>query len=235
MHLRHTHNPNLVLLNNINHWNNLPVQKECGPLVAGYLERILDTLDAALNEYPRICAIRFDLRFPLGYWNPDTSVISRFMESLNAKLRADALRKERSGVRTHPCRLRYVWVKERNSSINWHYHVCIFLNRDAYFTLGKFQSDCKSDIAGTSVNDEHIAASNMASRIRDAWVSALGVSLSNVVGLVHFPENPVYRINSNATTAIMNRDKLFYRLSYFAKVETKHYGDHSNSFGCSRI
>ncbi|WP_369798860.1 inovirus-type Gp2 protein [Alcanivorax sp. HI0033] len=27
---------------------------------------------------------------------------------------------------------------------------------------------------------------------------------------------------------------LFRRLSYFAKAETKRYGDGSNSFGCSR-
>ena len=146
------------------------------------------------------------------------------MEALNSRLEAEELRKRREGKRVYPCRLRYIWVKEKNYSDNWHYHVCILLNRDAYFTLGKFKHD----------KENRDVRSNMADRINDAWASALKILPEISRGLVHFSHNPIYYIDCNTPEAFQQYSDLFYRLSYFAKVETKHYGDHSKNFGCSR-
>lgn len=223
MYERHSHNSNLFLLSDINHWDGFLVQAQCGPLIVSYLERIAETLNSAISEYPRVCAIRFDLRFPLGYCYQDTSVISRFIESLKAKLESEELHKKREGKRVYPCRLRYTWVKEQNESVHWHYHVCIFLNRDAYFTLGNFRHE-----------SDNVARGNMASRINDAWASALRIPSETGKGLVHFPRCSVYHINQHGQDGEKQYESLFYRLSYFAKANTKYYGDNSNSFGCSR-
>lgn len=234
MYYRHPYNPNLILQNKESHWNNLPVQQKCGPLVTNYLNAIFETLNAASSEYPRTCAIRFDLHLPMGYADQDTKVITRFFASLNAQIKADVKRKMREHKRSHPCRIRYVWVKEQGSSHHCHYHVCIFLNRDAYFTLGKFKTGCVvlgDDMPPVSDNEARVS---MASRINSAWASALGFLPWQSVGLMHFPGNSVYRIDRNSPDAAQQYADLFYRVSYFAKASTKNYGDGSNHFGCSR-
>lgn len=234
MYKRHPHNSNLVLQNASSYKDYLPVQSTCGLLVTNYLDRIDVTLSAALREYSRVCAIRFDLRFPSNYFSQDSSVISRFMESLSSRLEAEELRKRREGERVYPCRLRYMWVREKNSSLSWHYHVCIILNRDAYFTLGRFKLAASPKILGVLFADEPEIRKNMAARINGAWASALGMSVEQSKGLVEFPTRPVYHIDRNSRDWSQQHADLFYRLSYFAKAKTKFYGDGYNSFGCSR-
>lgn len=232
MHQRHAYNPNLVLLDKTSHWNNLPIQTQCGPLIDNYLSRILRVLNDVVMEYKRVSVMRFDLRFPSDSGYQDTAVISRFIEALKSRLRADALRKKRDGRRVYPCDLRYVWVKEQNGSTHSHYHVCIFLNRDAYFTLGRFRGD--NEVQGYLSEDNLEGQVNMADRIKSAWQSALGISPDSGSGLVHFPNNAVYHISFHSAEASQQYTDVFYRLSYFAKAATKHYGNHSNHFGCSR-
>jgi len=109
-------------------------------------------------------------------------------------------------------------VKERNIALKDHYHVLLLLNRDTYHCLGDFAAE----------------EGNMAARIKKAWASALGCDQTDIGGLVHFPKNPVYCVDANSGSFEQEYQALFHRVSYFAKAETKNYGDRSRAFGCSR-
>ncbi|MDI3323387.1 inovirus Gp2 family protein [Pontibacterium granulatum] len=208
-----------------------------GPLNNHYQSRIEETIQYALSEYPRTLAIRVDLRLPdqvgslygssddplIASIRTDSAVISRFFASLNAQISADVQRKIVEGKRAYPCTLRYVWVREKNKQHKDHYHVVLLLNKDAYHTLGSYQS----------------SGPNLANRIRKAWLSALGLYPDTEVGffgsLVHFPENPYYILNVNDPAQFNETYRnLIFRTSYLAKKETKHYDDGNRWFGCSR-
>lgn len=231
---RHSSNRNLTLYSGAT-WQGHPVQTKCGSLISHYLERILNVIQCAVDEHPRTWVIRCELSFPDNGYEPDTAVISRFIDSLKAQIKAHEARKRREGKRIHYCHLRYVWVKERASSHVWHYHVALFVNRDAYFTLGLFKSmrDVNShERSQSSINDSD--TTNMSDRIRTAWASALDLRLDATRGLVHFPKNPTYCLDANDRDFDDQFDDVFHRLSYFAKSDTKHFGNGSNNFGSSR-
>lgn len=223
----HPYNHNLTVYSNEVWWNNHPVLQKPSGLIEQYLQSIKQTLDRACTEYTRLSVMRFDLRFPQTLDHRDDQAISRFVDALKAKIHADQRRKQAQGKRVYPCNLRYVWVKEKVSSEAFHYHMAIMLNRDAYFTLGDYATAVHPD-APTRLPE------NMAERILSAWASALGMSMEHVVGLVHFPANPVYSLDRNDMAFTDQYNAVFRRLSYFAKVETKQYGDRSRHFGCSR-
>lgn len=223
----HPHNHNLTVYSKESWWNNHPVLQKPLGLVEQYLRRIQQTLDHACTEYTRLSVMRFDLHFPQNLHCRDDQAISRFVDALKAKIRADQQRKQAQGKRAYPCNLYYVWAKERVSSEACHYHMAIMLNRDAYFTLGDYATAVHPD-APTRLPE------NMAERILSAWASALGLSMEQVVGRVHFPDNPVYSLNRKDIAFTQQYNAVFQRLSYFAKVESKQYGDRSRHFGCSR-
>ncbi len=206
-----------------------------GPLDMRYLDKIKATIDKALGQHPRTIAIRVDLRLPVletdaedhlsndnpsCFFDTDSSVISRFFSSLDAQINADLKRREKDTKQTFDHTLRYVWVKEQSKEHRDHYHVLVLLNKDNYGALGRYNA----------------MSGNLANRIRQAWTSALRVDFETFKHLVHFPENPVYRLNRNALTWEYSQvfDDLIFRISYLAKKETKHYGTGYRSFGCSR-
>jgi len=236
--MRHHLNKNL-LVTSASTWQGLPVLQQAGMLVMNYLKGIHQVMQKAITAHPRTCAFRCDLRFPANGYEPDTAVISRFIESLKAQMKADELRKLRENRRIHENQLRYIWVKEQDRANNWHYHVCLFVNRDVYFTLGLFHSPLVVDDGSWDncfpKTQEAAERKNMVDRIRWAWASALGMSIKDTIGLVHFPENATYHLNANSTDFYISYQTLFTRLSYFAKADTKHYGDGTNWFGASRI
>jgi hypothetical protein len=222
MQRRHSSNTNLTVIGD-GHYQGLPVYPK--PLSAQYLDGILRTMQSALNEHPRTLVVRFDLHLPqLNFTDSptlyDSTVISKFFKSLDAKIQNDRSIKRREGKRVHPCSMRDVWARERADAGADHYHVTIFLNNDAYNLLGDYnRSGC-----------------NLSTKIVEAWASALGVDEYAARNLVHFPaDKPVYYINRNSTDYPQVFAEVFYRMSYLAKLETKHYGDRSRSFGCSRI
>lgn len=231
---RHPNNTNLKLVYSST-WSDLPVLQQPSGLVEQYLHGIQQTLIHAGFEYSRISVMRFDLRFPQMSARRDEQAISRFTGALKAKILADQQRKQSQGKRPYSCRLRYVWVKEQADSDACHYHMAIILNRDAYFTLGNYTAAVCSADPDMPVDHSQELPENMAGRIVSAWASALGLSVKQAAGLVHFPKNPVYSVDSNAEAFSEQYKDVFRRLSYFAKVETKQYGDRSRHFGCSLI
>jgi hypothetical protein len=231
MRLRHPDNHNLIYHSGST-WNGLPVLDKHVPLIHSYLSSIHEVMQRAVQEHPRTFGVRFDLHFPSGWNALDGDAISRFIDSLKAQIAADLHRRrqERKDGRVHPCRLRYVWVKEQDASAAPHYHVFIFLNRDAYFSLGNFQ------VQQTVWEDMPPAQgkANMAERIQKGWASALGLPLLMARGLVHFPVKCCYSIDANSPDFEEMFKDAFRRASYFAKAHSKCYGDGSNKFGCSR-
>ena len=99
------------------------------PHRAYYVKRINETIDKALNQYPRVLAVIFDLRFPdeenrldcpTRYYDaPD--VISRAFDSVKSQIKEDIKRKVKAGKRTLTCDVRYIWHenlirKEQNTT-----------------------------------------------------------------------------------------------------------------------
>lgn len=194
-----------------------PVIQNHGPLNERYLDQIERTIEKAVQCHPRTMAVRVDLRFPVCAARADDAVISRFVDSLKAQIKADLKTKGRAGKRVHPCHLRYIWVREQDSGAHQHYHVLLLLNRDTYHCLGRYDAD----------------GGNLAYRIRSAWASAIDVPLCRLGGAVHIPVNPIYHLNINSSGFGDSFDELYYRTSYFAKQKTKQCGTGTRHFGCS--
>lgn len=183
--------------------DNLYVINHRGPLIERYLDRIKQVLDNFLTIHPRVLAIRVDLRFPAGYVSGNENYITRFIESFKSKINAAQDRSRREGRTVHPTKVGYIWVKEYGGSGNFHYHLVLLLNADAFYQLGRFDID----------------KNNLYSRMVEAWASSLGVHpLIGKTGL-HIPDNSVYRLRGENITKTY--EELFFRLSYFAKYESK--------------
>ncbi|THG82986.1 inovirus Gp2 family protein [Pseudomonas sp. A-1] len=215
---RHSDNKNLNIYND-KAFNGLPVQIDKGPFIREYLRRLYNTMWSALDQYPRVFAFRVDLRLPASGMLPSyaftNEVISRFLESFKAKIKHNRRKARRGNPYAHGCEVRYAWCRELGAEGRPHYHLVILLNRDAFHTLGRFTS----------------SRSNIFNRLEEAWASALRISMEAVVGLVHIPENPTYRLSR---TDEEGHADFFYRASYLCKVATKAYGDRQHSFGASR-
>ncbi len=130
-------------------------------LNADYQQAFYDVIRNATNEFPRTVALRVDLRFPRRYQYGDSNrEVTRFIESLKAKLLVDCQRKNKRWKRNWANRLRYVWVREvgeRNR--RKHYHVLLLLNKDFYHGAGRYDAD-----------------DSLAALIQQAWCSALGLN-----------------------------------------------------------
>ena len=216
--IRHPSNTNLSL-HYENTYQGFPVQVEKGPFVSEYLNRLYQTVDRALTQYPRVFAFRFDLRLPAEIQLPDfvytNQVIERFMESFKAKIAHNRSQARQLSKYAHDSKVRYVWAREHGQHGKPHYHLAILLNRDAFTALGKFET----------------GRDNMFNRLEQAWASALGLSVEAVRGLVELPRNPCYHLNRGQ---LGGQVEFFRRASYLCKAATKVFGDGSHGFGASR-
>jgi hypothetical protein len=210
--------PNQKFFNDT-HYRGLKVDTSHGPLIEPYLERAHDTLCWALSQHRRLFAIRVDLRFPQIYWPLEGEVLgneylTRFIDSLDAKIQHRQRVAASQGCRIHEARLRYIWAREYSEEGQRpHYHILIILNGDAYNALGSFEGP------------------GLASRIREAWASALGMACIDANGLAHFPENPEYHVSDSFSQPFQ---ELFFRVSYFCKAWSKNPFDGCYPFGHSR-
>ncbi len=216
--VRHPGNTNLTLHHDAT-YQGLPVQQDKGPFVLSYLERLKQTIDRALAQYRRVFAFRADLRLPTGLLLRadalSNEIMSRFIASFKAKIEHNRRRALAVDKYAHECVVRYVWAREIGEYGRPHYHLLILLNNDAYCALGKFTSK----------------ASNTFHRLEEAWASALGLSVADVNGLVHIPDNPTYKLRRDDQQGM---NDLFHRASYLCKAATKSYGSWQHGFGCSR-
>ena len=213
---RHPDNSNLHL-HYEDTFRGLPVMAACAPFITEYLESLLETTQLALSDHPRVFAVRFDLRFPDNdsVLKSDSTVISRFVDSLTKRIQTARKRAERLNGTAHQTSVRWCWVREIGQEGRVHYHGVLLLNRDAYHTVGRFQSERE----------------NLYNRIQSAWASALGISFEDAEGLVHIPANATFHLSQDDPEEM---DRYFHRVSYLCKAATKDYGSRCRAFGCSR-
>lgn len=195
-----------------------PVIYHRGDLIQNHLIRIHECLTQALAIHARICVMRFDLYVPDHFFAGalhDNRLISRFFSSLEAKLKHTQAVSRAAGHRVHEADLRKVWTREISENGRVHFHVAIIVNHDAFAFIGQFDLD----------------SSNMYARVHQAWASALSMYLDDIKGYVHIPQHPTYLVlRGDADTF----NAAFYRMSYFAKMDTKQHQQGFHTFGCSR-
>lgn len=186
-----------------------------------YQKQILRTLCSALGAHKRITAVRVDLRIPIHHSSQQSSpaLMTRFIESLKAKLVVDLDKKSMRWDRRLTCQLKYVWVREFGPiNKKKHFHVLLLFNKDAYHALGDFRQD----------------SNTLASMISQAWCSALAAPYPEHKTLTHFPAEGLMYVDANHPTFEQQRRQVLDRANYLAKKATKRYGDGERSFGCSR-
>ncbi|HID9556474.1 TPA: inovirus Gp2 family protein [Serratia marcescens] len=200
---------------------------EYGSHFRSYKERIVDVIKKSVKEHSRTLAIRVDLHDPVILDNGDTiscnantdsGSISRFTNSLKAKLVADEQRKRNKGKRVHPNTLRYAWVREFTQNGKRHFHLFLFLNKDAYYHLGDFNLD----------------EDTLRTMITSAWCSALSLTTEEGQHLVQYPSNGKYTLNCDDILNDIYPGDLLNRIDYLTKVKSKNFDDGYRSFGCSK-
>lgn len=216
--LRHPENTSLILHSD-SHFQGWLIQRDKGPFIKQYLDRLLKTMQCTLNEYSRVFAFRVDLRFPIGTQSPGcgytNEVIGDFIASFKAKIEHSRYKARQLNKNSHNSKVRYVWAREEGQEGKPHYHLVILLNRDAFNALGYYTSD----------------RSNIFSRLQQAWANALGLTVEEVVGLVHIPVNARYELDRDKPE---KQADFFYRASYLCKSATKVFGNGNHGFGTSK-
>ncbi|WP_217531841.1 inovirus Gp2 family protein [Vibrio metschnikovii] len=224
MNLRSRKNKNLKLTTE-NKFKGKSILTTHGPLCIDYLGKIYKTIERALDDYPRLMALRVDLRFPQLREREDVGyLMTDFIRSLQSQIDYSGLKKKRAGSRVHSCSVRSIWVKERSASINDHYHLVLLFNKDRFNWLGNTLSHSE----------------NLGSFIVEAWARVVGVDYDEANGLVYFSKNKgkdsvvIHRLNRHSDDFDDAFDKLFKHASYLAKEDTKHFGNRKRNFGYSR-
>lgn len=216
--LRHPDNTNLTI-HYADTFQGLPVMADKGPFFSNYLARLKLTIERSLAQYSRVLAFRVDLRLPTTAQLPDyaytNEVISLFLESFKAKIKHNREMARKTNPYAHNSNVRYVWAREQGQGGRPHYHLVILLNQDAFYTVGKLDSD----------------KVNMFHRLEEAWASALRLQVHEVSGLVELPRNATYRLRRDDETY----QELFKRASYLCKTATKAFGDGCHGFDTSRV
>lgn len=190
-------------------------------LAKEYLLRLYDVMETALEHWNRVMLFHVTLSFPDGRRCVDdpaadaNGAITRFIESFKAKIDTHYKNKVKN-YEEKETKVRYAWAREREGSVNDHYHIYIFLDGDVFYGLGDFNN----------------LNSNMASRVVDSWATSIKRDADTFRGLAHLCG--VKYIKKNSKGYSMQRQKAFKWLSYLAKLETKPYGSKTNYFGNSR-
>lgn len=199
---------------------------EFGGHVTSYREKILNVINNAVTEHYRTLALRVDLHDPAildhgdtlsCFANFDPGTMARFTNSLKAKLIADEKRKRQEGKRIYRNTLRYAWVREFTQNGKRHFHVFLFLNKDAYYHLGDFNMD----------------EDTLRTMITSAWCSALTLTHEEGLHLVQYPANGKYILNRDDILNDIYPGDLLNRIDYLTKVKSKVFGDGDRNFGCS--
>lgn len=178
-------------------------------------QRIAETFYCAMNAYTRVLALRVDLRLPDTPAATDAAVISRFTDSLKARINAYFRRQLREEKRIWPTTLRFIWAREFGEiKGKKHYHVVLLVNRDTWCVPGDYK---KMD--------------SLAGMIKQAWCSALQVDAEVHAVLARFPKSPASWLERGNHAQLQ---RALSQAAYLAKLETKVTRDGERNFGCSR-
>lgn len=180
-------------------YNGLPVLQDQYTIVYDFYVRGMNTVEQALNHYPRTYAVHVVLKLPEGEFFDyrDNGVINRFKEAFNGRIA--------NHVKAHHTIVRYIDAREQHESINPHFHFILLFNHHAYNGVGE-----KYPAPGIET---------LYTRIVKSWDSANGFLPNDYPGLVHVDRE----------FHVINRDpeelaRLSECVSYLAKAETKIFG-----------
>ncbi|WP_271311511.1 inovirus Gp2 family protein [Yersinia intermedia] len=200
-----------------------------GSLNKHYVNRIQETINKSVSEYPRTMLLRIDLRLPdtnVGSYNGDSTLVTRFIASLKSQVEAYFLKKQSEGKRVHRCHIRHIWAREFNQDGKKHYHLALLFNKDAYAYPGSY----------TPEDGEY--THNLAVMVMEAWVRTLNLHGSEYYqqyySLVEFPENCYYHLNANSADFSTQFTAVVDRVNYLAKEFSKVHSDGQRNFGCSQ-
>lgn len=93
-------------------FNGLRIYKHKNGLVINYLDKIYNTIDKAITEYPRTMAVRVDLRMSKSLLFDNSSVIKNFIASLDSQIQADLNRKKERVLESELARLDILGLKK---------------------------------------------------------------------------------------------------------------------------
>ncbi|MEZ9440278.1 YagK/YfjJ domain-containing protein [Vibrio atlanticus] len=209
-----------------NYYLGLPINPNY-PMNESYLAATHKVLLNSLNQHPRTLVFHVVLRYPVNWSASSENSISKFIKAYKQKVAADLVRRQRSGKRVHSTEVRYVWCRESNYSIKEHYHVFFLMNADTYWQFGRF---------------ENFVPGELTWMLNGAWASAINISESDAVGLVHFCDG-LRRVDAKRIAGSHTVEKdgvmrdsfesVFNWMSYLSKVSTKQYGRGGRNFGYS--
>ena len=214
-------------------WNGYDVQLQRGPLFIPYLERIHQTMEQASHRQASTMAVRIDLYLPENGYVRSGDWFGHFIRSLKEQVDADLSRRKREGRRAPACRIDYIGVEEKVGDKQVHYHACLFLNGEVYRGLGEFPAGrgFDPDVLGDPRAER---ADSLAKKIVMAWARALGMTMREATGLVHFPTGGVYWLRRSSPGFEATEAGLFNRLSYLAKAQSKRFGRGGRNIRYSR-
>jgi hypothetical protein len=194
------------------------------------MDRIRETLDKSLQEYPRTFVLNLILRLPdenYEHYKADPKLITRFIESLKSQIEHTQRRKAAEGKRIRSCNVRYAWSREFGEEKGKkHYHVALMLNNDVYCNAGTYYP-----IQGLYIH-------NLALMIMEAWVRTLSLNVTpdyqKYYPLVHFVKEGDFRLDRMGKNFEYYYSQLDRSLSYLTKLATKDSSDGMRNFGCSQ-
>ncbi|WP_312595457.1 YagK/YfjJ domain-containing protein [Stutzerimonas nitrititolerans] len=144
------------------------------------------------------------------------NVIKRFYASFKEKIKHDRKRARLTNSRAHDSDVLYAWARETAYKGQQHYHGIIFLNHDAYNSLGIFE----------------LGRKNNYNRLIESWASALQIPVEKAVGLVHIPKNAAYRIDA----CDRESQKTFFKgLVIFAKRQPSSMGTGNTALTAANV
>lgn len=198
-------------------YEGIPILRSKEGMVEKYLQTTKSVFDKSLEDHPRTFAFRVDLHLPSDFpLENEPRLLERFVSSFKSKVNHSRMIKKQSNPKAAETKIRYIRAREQDSSKLPHYHFMFLLNHDAFFALGTYE----------------LGRDNLFNRLVEAWASALNMNPGQILGLVHIPNNPGYRIDRGDSESF---EAAFSRASYLAKLSTKQYGIGRHPFGASRL
>lgn len=196
-----------------------------------HINRIHETLQSSLREYPRTFILNIILRFPdsnYESYKTDHQLITRFIESLKSQIKFTQKRKVKQGKRVHLSKVRYVWAREFGEEKGKkHYHVALMLNNDAWCSAGTYYP----------IEGQYVHCLGL--MIMEAWVRTLNLHAQQeyqkkYYPLIEFVLEGDFRLNAYEKNFLWDYETIMRRLSYLAKRFSKDNSDEHRNFGCSQ-
>lgn len=177
-------------------YKNHPINTNGSGCYEQALEKIESVLNNMIEKHSKVMIVRFDIRYPDNeYIYPSSELISCFAYNLKRSLDRETFE---GGHRTDT---KVIHVEEQESSHHPHHHFAVIVNANAK----------------QSAYPIHVKANTL-------WEKMLNTTEEGLVDYCNRYENGII-IKRNSSDYEYQYNKVFYQLSYLAKVRGKEYRD----------